>query len=232
MTRQKNEQSHLPSTKNNAISPDPRCERCFAPWGNQPSENDYTELVNVLAAIKQKRTQDELDACILALKAIWEYLERDPISRKFGFTRPIALTINALVDRRNGGNPPLLFKAQPKSGHPISLSEAALRAQVILMFEMLTEAGVSPEEASRWLSKKLRNARIMQKKTLANPQGEQIEAHQIRRWRGEKGGKSLKGTDASYAVLASKKRDRWPGSRKEAEARVQAMIHVLWTNGF
>ena len=221
------------------LQADVRCCGCRPDyWGNPPSFDAYTKLTNSLFAVEvgvKNKALDELDGAFHALKSIVQYLNSNSTFRKLDLARMLARTLHALNDTSQGAKPPLFF-GRPKcnGGAPTHLAESDLRAQVILMFRLLLMGGVDECEASTRLAAELKKTGIFQKKTIAIPEGQPIEPHQIVRWNAELGGKSLSGCDVAYAILEKNEvaRHGWPKDPVEARDRLPRLIHGLLKFGF
>jgi hypothetical protein len=172
---------------------------------------------------------DQLSACAAAMKSVLAYLQADRMSIALGSTRVVTLLVKTLHDRSQGAKLPGWFvKAKPKGGAPTHREEAVLRAEIVLQLQLLTESGMEPDEASRWLASELAKAGIRQKRTSRNPDGK-IKSRQIDRWKTELGAKSMTGSDTAYRVLEAKELalHGWPKTIKEAQQRVLSRIRTL-----
>ena len=207
---------------------DPRCAGCRPAWGNQPSPVQYLKLTNSLFALEvfvKSKKMDRLEAGTAALHSVLTYLNSDPVSVRLGLTKLLASLAHALHDASQGAKPPLIFGRKTK-GAPTHLAKAGLRAQVNLMFKILTTAKVDPVEAGKWLAAELKKSRILEN-------GKSIECRQIVRWSGEKDSKSLSGSDQVYRRLeADLNRRGWPADLEEARVRVRKLIRSLQWAGF
>jgi hypothetical protein len=208
-------------------------------WGNQPSPVVYLNLMNSLFALEvgvRNRKIDRLDAGTRALQLVLQYFNTDPFCIKLGLTKLVASIVIAMHDTSQGAKPALLFgrKRSQTGGAPSHLAEAGLRAQIVLMFGMLSHAGVEGREASGWLARELNKSGVMQKKTKTHPNGQPIGPRQIVRWSGELRGKSISGSDKIYQRLEREAlaRQSWPLQSNEARRRVRNLIHALRAAGF
>jgi hypothetical protein len=213
------------------LNGDVRCGDCRPFWiGHQPSPDKYRELIASLSAIEFARKsgqygQHQLSLAVSALTSILEYLYADPMVFRLHLTAILGLLRSALHDTCNGARPKLLFE-QGRS--PTHLTRAVLRAQIVLMFRILTrDTGDDPIAASRWLGSRLVEAGICDR-------GKPIEPAQIRRWNGEKGGKSISGSDQAYEVIERKflKRRKWPTGLAVARRLVCDLISKTKATGF
>jgi hypothetical protein len=171
---------------------------------------------------------DQLGAGTKALRSVLTYLNSDPVSARLGLTRLLASIANALHDTSQGAKPSIIFgrKAKGRGGAPTHTAKAALRAQVNLMFKILTNAGAAPAEAGKWLAAQLRNGGV-------GENGKPIECRQIVRWNGERGGKSLGGSDRVYRRLETVENRRgWPADLEQARNRVRNLIRAVQAAGF
>jgi hypothetical protein len=213
------------------ILADPRCSGCRPAWGNQPSSDHYLKLTNSLfthETLFKSGQVDQLDAGTGALRSVLTYLNSDPVSARLGLTRLLASMANALHETSRGAKPSIIFdrRVKGRGGAPTHTTKAGLRAQVNLMFKILTNAGTAPAEASNWLAAQLRKAGVLEK-------GKSIERRQIVRWRSEMDGKSLSGSDQVYRrVEAVEKRRGWPEDPEKAQSRVRDLIRALQAAGF
>jgi len=171
---------------------------------------------------------DQLDASTKALRSVLTYLNSDPVSVRLGLTRLLASTANALHDTSQGAKPSIIFnrKVMGGGGAPTHTTKAGLRAQVNLMFKIMTNANMAPAEAGKWLAAELRKAGVLEN-------GKPIEPRQIVRWSSEMGGKSLSGSDQVYRRLeAVENRRGWPGDLAKARISVRNLIRALQVAGF
>jgi hypothetical protein len=210
---------------------DPLCAGCLPGWGNQPSSDHYLKLTNSLATIEilfKSGKMDQLEAGTKALFWVLAYLNSDPVSVRLGLTRLLASIAHALHDTSRGAKPSIIFarKAKGSGGAPTHTAKAGLRAQVNLMFKILTKAGTPPAEAGKWLAAELRKEGVLEN-------GKPIERRQILRWSSEMGGKSLSSSDRVYRLLqAVETRRGWPGDLEKARIRVRNRIGALQAAGF
>lgn len=213
------------------IQPDPQCVGCLPDWGTQPSSDEYLKLTNSLFAIEkflQSGHIDQLEAGIDALFSVLTYLNSNPVAVRLGLTRPLASIGIALRDVSRGAKPAIIFDRRPKgsAGAPTHTSRAALRAQVILLFKVLANAGTVPVDASKWLGAELKQAGVLDK-------GKPIAPGEIVRWSRELGGKSLSGSDRVYRRLkAGQDRRGWPEDPRQARVRVRKLVRALKAAGF
>jgi hypothetical protein len=213
------------------VRADPRCAGCLPAWGNQPSSDHYLKLTNSLFTLEilfKSGKMDQLDAGTKALRSVITYLSADPVSVRLGLTGSLASIANALHDTSQGAKPSIIFRRKVNSsgGAPTRTAKAGLRAQVNLMFKMLTRAGTVPAEAGKWLATEMTEAGILEN-------GKPIEPRQIVRWASEKGGKSLSGSDRIYRELeAGQNRRGWPTDLGQARVRVRQLIRALRASGF
>jgi hypothetical protein len=141
-----------------------------------------------------------LSASFEALNAVLAFLYPDPRLFESEATKPLGRLLLALADRSRGAKPKLFFDAPDRmgSGGPPSYTSAViLRAIINVSFSILRKAGVSQQEASGWLASRLKRSGIKQ------PSGRAIDARTIVRWRGELGGKSLKGSDEEFVKFVT-----------------------------
>jgi hypothetical protein len=217
---------------------DPQCNGCLPDWGNPPSPYEYSKLMNSLLAVKagvRNKIVDPLNAAFQAVRSVVLFLNSDPSCRKIGLTRELAILVWALNDASQGAKPPLFFnRAKIASGPPTRLAESVLRAQVVLMFRMLLNAGITELEASRWLAAELKDLGVMHKKTIRQPDGQLIKPRQIVRWSSEVRGQSLSGSDEAYLRLERDelRRHDWPTQPNQARRRVRGLLHSLVAMGF
>jgi hypothetical protein len=217
---------------------DRRCSGCLPDWGNPPSLEQYTKLMNSLFTVKvgvRNQIFDPLNAAFQAVQSVVLFLNSNPTCRKFGLTRELAILVWALNDASQGAKPPLFFnRAKIGFGPPTRLAESILRSEVILMFRMLRNSGISELEASRWLAAELKESGVMHKKTMRQPDGQQINPRQIVRWSSEVGGQSLSGSDEAYLRLEGDelRRHDWPTQPNQARRRVRSLLHSLVDMGF
>jgi hypothetical protein len=213
------------------ILADPRCAGCLPAWGSQPSSDQYLKLTNSLFTLERlfkSGKMDQLDAGTKALRFVLTYLNSNSVSGRLGLTRLLASIANALHDTSRGAKPSIIFGREIKGGGgaPTHTTKAGLRAQVNLMFKILTNAGTAPPEAGKWLAAQLRKAGVLEN-------GKPIECGQIVRWNSERGGKSLSGSDQIYRRLETVENQRgWPRDLEKARIRVRNRIRALQAAGF
>jgi hypothetical protein len=225
--------------KSENLLTDARCNGCLPDWGKPPSLNHYTKLMNSLFAVEvgvRNQIFDPLNAAFRAVRAVVLFLNSDPTCRKFGLTKELAIIVWALNDASQGAKPPLFFHRGKitDGGAPTRLAESVLRAQVILMFRTLLNAGITELEASRWLAAELKDLGVMHKKTIGRPDGQPIKPRQIVRWISEVGGQSLSGSDEAYLRLEGDelRRHDWQTQPNQARHRVRSLLHSLVAMGF
>jgi hypothetical protein len=163
-----------------------------------PDPQQYQMLVKELLNLQRRESLvDALTASIDALAAVVRFLNTDDRLALCEATRALGRLLLALHDRRQGAKPKLFFDEPHRwgaKGPPSYTSSMILRAIVNAAFFSLLEAGIEQQEASRWLAAQLKRAGIKQ------PNGKFIDAKAIERWRAERGGKSLKGSDSALAM--------------------------------
>jgi hypothetical protein len=159
----------------------------------------YEELIERLLDLQVRESSlDALTASFEALSAVLRFLNTDVRLVQTGATKVLARLELALLDRSRGAKPKLFFDVPNRMGArgaPSYTSSAILRAIVNAGFLSLCGAGVSKLEAGRWLAARLKHAGLKQ------PSGRVIGARAIARWRAELGGKSLKGSDETFAMF-------------------------------
>jgi hypothetical protein len=202
---------------------DELCRNCCPEWGDQPPTG-LQEIGERASDDCLLRAVGTLRAAEVALQDLVFYLDSDRLLARLALTKNLKALLSALHDIRRGKKPSRIFKAA-RGGVPTQLSKAALRGQSILMLEML-ENILGRTEASKWLASRLKEAGVKE-------DGKAITPSMIQRWRSEKGGKSLSGSDQAYDIL----RDRleqvgWPANAKEAKIRVDAHIWALVAAGY
>jgi hypothetical protein len=162
----------------------------------------YEKLIERLLDLQRRQPAvDPLTASLEALIAVLDFLIDEP---RFVFTgdqsqalRPLWRLLFALMDRAAGSKPKLFFDPpiRPnKGGAPSYTSAVFLRAIVNVALLGLCEAGIPQQNATKWLAAELKHAGISQK-------GRLIDARILTRWRSERGGKALKGSDQAFAIF-------------------------------
>jgi hypothetical protein len=187
-------------------------------------------LANALFVLKlreRKATMEPLDARILALNATILYLNANPLFARLELTALLASLAHALNDVSQGAKPGLIFACKRRGGgRPRYLAKAVIRAQIVLIFEMLVRAGQDKQTASKWLASRLKKQHLLYG-------GRTIEAKQIVRWRSELNGKSLSGSDAAYRILKEGvDRGGWPVNPAEARNRAARLLKSPRFAGF
>jgi hypothetical protein len=207
-------------------------------WHPHPDPGAYLKLKSSLYELEfavDNKKIESLDASRASLESVITFLQLDPMCVRSRLTRSLWSLLKAVHDTSQGAKPPFLFayKSKSKGGAPSHKTESVLRAEIIFQLRLLTEGGMKPDKASRWLASELAKAGIRQKRTARNPQGK-IEAGQIARWETELGAKSISGSDTAYRVLEAKELALrgWPKTIKEAQRRVLSRIHKLQATGF
>src|SRR5262249_54381771 len=194
----------------------------------------------------QRRTAageiDALTASYDALCAVIGFLHEDARVPEREATRSLNRLMLALLDRLQRAKPKLLFDARDQEGRngpPSYTSAVILRGYVNAAFIPLLEAGMSKQEAGNWLAFELARNGIRQ------PNGEEITASQIIRWRAERRAKSLKGSDEAFEWVvqgalrtmleragATQLPPTEPIDRIGAQLGAQMFIHALRRCGF
>jgi hypothetical protein len=200
----------------------------------------YEALIERLLDIQRHESSlDPLSASFEALSAVVEFLNADTRLVENEATTLLVRLFLALHDWRRGAKPKLLFDApsrkRAKGGAPTHTSAVILREYVNAAFLILCEA-MSQQEASRWLATELKHAGIEQSN------GHAIDARVIIRWRAERGGKSPKGSDETFAmlVLGAQRNlaekysydDDAPITRQQAQVGASFFIERLKLAGF
>ena len=167
--------------------------------GGQPDAAKYEALIEQLTEIQRRaaaRKTDALTASHDALCAVIGFLHADSRVAEREAARPLNQLQFAVFDRLRGAKPKLLFSRRNRKGAPTYTSAVVLRSIVNCAFSVLRKAGMSKDEAAKWLALELARNRIKQ------PSGKAITGNDIIRWDAERGGKSLKGSDEALACFA------------------------------
>jgi hypothetical protein len=166
--------------------------------GGQPDAAKYEALIEQLTEIERRAAAKETDALTASresLGAVIGFLHEDARVPEREATRPLLRLMFAVADRLRGAKPKLLFDprdTEGEKGAPTYTSAATLRGYVNAAFLLLLEGGMSKQEAGNWLAAELERSGIKQ------PNEKAITAKTIIRWRAERGGKSLKGSDEAF----------------------------------
>jgi hypothetical protein len=198
-----------------------------------PDPAHYEALVRELLDLQRREMSlDALTASIDALAAVFRFLNADDRLALSEATKALGRLLLALHDRRQGAKPKLFFDAPDRrgaKGPPSYTSSMMLRAIVNAAFLNLLEAGISQKEASRWLEAKLKSAGIKQRN------GKVIDAGEIERWRAERGGQSLRGSDQTLAEyflpIMRQLQVEYPQEHSDAsprKARTTAAVFIKW----
>lgn len=172
----------------------------------------YEKLIDFLLDLKRQEAEP-FSASLDALSAVLEFLNGDRRLWERDATLPLSRLHLALIDLAAGAKPMLLFESsniRRAKGAPRHTSATILRAYVIAAFITLC-AGMSRQEAAKWLAGELRRAGIKQ------PKGQAVELRAITRWCAERGGKSLSGADQLLADLGFPVRDTLQELRSRRE---------------
>jgi hypothetical protein len=213
-----------------AATGDGQCYGCLPTWGDQPSPDVYLKLTNALFALEigvKNGKIKHFTAMIEELYLVLRYLNSNPLFVQLQLTKSLNSLAHALHDTSRGAKPPLIFKhRRGRSGAPTELSNAGVRAQINLMFKMLTTAEIKSADAAKWLASELKTAPGLHFRKA-------VTCTQIERWAREIGGKSLSGSDEIYHKLAAGlDRRGWSTDPAEARSRVRKYIRSLEASGF
>jgi hypothetical protein len=208
----------------------------------QTDSERYKQLIERLLVLHRRESElDPLTASFEALTAVLGFLYPDIRLFEAGATRVLARLQLALLDRLTGSKPKLFFDPVDRKGAkgaPSYTSAVILRALVNMAFLSLLGAGMAEKQASNWLASKLKDAGIKQ----AN--GHPVSARAITRWKAERRGKSLKGSDEIldqfvvrwHPLLAEQyppqQSDGTQLTVNEAKAAAAAFIKILNIAGF
>ena len=112
-------------------------------------------------------------------------------------------------------------------------TEAVKRGQLIRMLEMLRDSGV--QKPAEWLAGELKAAGIEDTSAEKKPFGiksKTITPAKLERWRSERNGKSLAGSDRAYNYLRRREKKRERLSPNQAKFIVSNRIWSLLATGF
>jgi hypothetical protein len=197
----------------------------------------YEELLLKLKAVQEWREAgggSDLDAAFADLSVVICFLKADHDVRETRAALPLEKLLLALADASKGGKPSMLYDVVRKAGPPVRPTEAVKRAQIIIMFEMLCDAGV--EKPAEWLAAKLKAFGVEDANAKRDKDGikrKTITPAKLERWRSELSGKSPEGSDEAYEYLRG--RDKKRGERlspAHAKSIVVGRLLSLLASGF
>ena len=205
--------------------------------GHLVKQAPYEELIERLLDLQRREASlAPLEACFQALGAVLCFLNADARVKDSEATKPLFQLLFAIFDRQRGAKPELFFDASDlpdKSAKPTHTSSIILRAVVNTAFFILLEAGMSQQEAGKWLARELEHSGIKQSN------GRPIETKVIARWRAEYGGKAPKGSDEALVIFVQGLRERYLQEPSDAAPTQQGakmaaalFIKLLRTSGF
>jgi hypothetical protein len=208
-----------------------------------PDAVKYEELIEQLSGFERRASSEKIDALEASRSALFSvimFLETDTRVVERQATRPLWRLWWAIHDQMKGARPRLLFgprvRRKGAKGAPTYTSAMFLRGFVNLAFIPLLNSGMLKQEAGRWLAGELKRSGIRQ------PNGTEITASKIIRWRAEVLAKSLRGSNEALAWLIQHERrymlekgqlvsDTSIG-RSQAQARARGIIRTMRLSGF
>jgi hypothetical protein len=143
-------------------------------WSKQKVEAAETEQLDAA-----KRERVRLEYALKALEAVISFLncDREGVAIK-GLAAPLSLARNTLSDTARGAKPPVLqIKPEdPKRTKPTDLVRDKVRGHLAFAFDLLKQAGMSREEARRYL------ANEAAEHNLRDEDGSRIQGRSIEDW--------------------------------------------------
>jgi hypothetical protein len=172
-----------------------------------PDEEQYRKLIAAWRDQTKKldKTEDHkarLDIVINALRNTVLYFGLDPEVRKERLTRLLGLAENALLDARQGANPPLLDHP-PDGRKPQGTTHEYVQGCLAWVLELLVSpkgGHMGTDRATRWIVEEARRT------GLTDSTGSAITAAQVKRWR----------EDISRGRAPAAAREMWEANRRYA----------------
>jgi hypothetical protein len=149
---------------------------------SRPSTARYEALIRELVKCQNGLRRGEGDPLSItgyALASVIEFLHGDQGVMDSGITNALAVVMNALNDRRNGGRPRLLFDKRKSCGRPTNQAFDGVKAAAAMGLEVLLKHGLTRDQAGRYL------AAQASKLGLRLPDGKEIGKEAVLRWRDE-----------------------------------------------
>jgi hypothetical protein len=197
----------------------------------------YEELLLKLKEVQEKHdaaNSSDLGEAIDALSVVIAFLNANLDVLENRLTLPLGGLLRALVDASNGGKPPMLYDVKHEGGRPIREDEAAERAQCLIMYQELCEAGV--ENSAEYLAGELKAAGIEDTSEKKKPEVESkpITAEKLESWRSDFfHNESIKGLNEAYVYLRARMKERERSmSPDQAKSFVKGLIFSLHINSF
>ena len=147
---------------------------------------------------------------------------------------PLWQLARALNDLSEGAKPELFVfdkNKQYKTGQGGGLSEAVIRARIVMSYEILRNAGTRAIEAGTFVAKELKRCGVKNAKGFRDSKGAPISARLVRRWAYEKSANSdklISGFNTSYERQEKRMpRSDWPTDADQARRLAAHLIEQL-----